>query len=242
MSNVIVGTITQAPAGGEVSVLLPGKTAADVVPCLRSMTGAQVGDSVLVLMAGSQAWAVGVLGAVPPPRPPDPLATVDDAPPTSVEMRRTVTGRAALTPSWTGTWRAGGWRSDTQDLFQGDWSGRGLNAGAAFIDGLDALGVLTEVTIHLERVSGAGASASQAPTMVLLGSGKSAGWPTVLASAAGPALAWGTSTDWEVPTSWLSLMQSGAATGVGIQTSTAQPYIKISGSRLWATATWERTS
>lgn len=240
---ITIGTVRAVPSGGMVSVSIPGQVDPVLVPATRDVASAVVGDTVVVVIDQSQMWAVGLLGTAPPPPPPVEIEPeVAATPPRTVEQVSVIRGTQVLTPTWTGTWRAGAWRGDTSDLFQGDFTGRGLNQGAAFIDGADAVGRITAANLHIEREPNAGATAAQTPTIVLLGSARSnSAFPSVISQTAGPALAWGASADWALPAGWLTHLQSGAATGLGIRIDTRDPYMKLAGSRLWLTVSWERT-
>lgn len=236
----MIGTVVTPPALGYLDVQIPGQPVPSRVVSTRAVDAAQAGDSVILWAEGSQLYAIALLG-VSTVKPAPPPATTGEVIPATVETRTTVTGSSVLAPSWTGTWRAGAWRPDTTDLYQGDWTGRGLNTGGAFIDGWDAVGTITEARVHMARLSNSGESAAQAPTMLLLGSARGAA-PTTLASSAGPALAWGQVSEWVVPAGWLSQMQSGAATGIGISSGSASPYVALGGSSIWMTVDWERTN
>lgn len=203
------------------------------VPVLRHVTAIAVGDTAVVQVEGGQAWVIGVLGIAPPPapetRPPDVAPpTVPPTGPTSVTLR----------PSWSGSWRGGAWRSDTSDLYQGDYTGRGINTGGCWWD-LPA-GVTSAVLTTVRGQGGAGAAT--APTMALLAGSGPAGAPAILATAAGPALLRGESADWVVPVGWIPQLASGAAEGIGITSGGSKtPYLVLIASGVGMTLTVSTT-
>jgi hypothetical protein len=231
--------VTTAPSGGFAQCQLAGASSSMRVAISRALAGAVVGDQIVVGVEGGQAWGLALLGTTTAPAPPPP--DTSDAPTPPPEQTSTVSGTSTLVPSWQGSWRSGAWRGDTQTLYQGDWSGRGVNQGAAFFDAT-VLGTLKRVQASLTRGQG-GVFAATAPTMALLaGTRSSSAYPAVLATAPGPALAPGQSGTWDLPSDWPSQLQSGAAGGIGITlgASTSSPYVAISDITL--TVDWERTT
>ena len=220
-----------APAAGRVLVLLPGKTSADLLPCVRGLQ-ASVGDVALIV----QGCVVGLLGTSPAPAAPAKIAP-GDVPAVSVEMLSMVSGSTVVWPSWTGTWQAGDWRTDTSDLVQGD-QGTGAQTGVAVLDGMDALGSLVSAAVHFQRDALVGVLGAADVTVVLIGS-EPGEVPATLAAMQGPTLEVGGSSDWAVPYQWLVQMQSGAATGIGIRAD-AGPVLALVGSELWVTVEWRR--
>lgn len=191
-----------------------------VAPSMGS--GYQVGQSVLVGRDGKAgAYVLGTIGTTPttPPSSPPP-------PPSYVQRSKVALPRQA------DTYR-GGWRG-VPDLYQGDYTGRGLNFGAAFygsqLQGLRAITSLARsATLTIRRLEG-GSYAAQAPTFKLLQqSAKPGGAPTVRATAAGPAVAVGRTATWALPTAWLDELLAGTSGGLGIQVGTASPYIHLAG-------------
>lgn len=236
---------------------------------LRSVSSINPGDACLVLSEGGARYIVGVLGAAPAPPPeppaPDPAPTpgrkkgkgkgsggagggsTGSAPKPPKPPK---TGTKTFQPTWAGSYR-GGWRSDTSSLFQGDWTGRGTNTGAAYYgNGPSSLQQITGAYVLLYRGSG-GSYAAQAPTMVLLaGKKRPGGAPRVLATARGPKLSINPKkggkkvyTKFRLPASWLSRLASGEAGGIGIRVSGRNPYIQLSpaGAGMSLTCHWKET-
>ena len=225
MTTMLVATVTVAPVGGFASVAWPdGRT--DIVAAARLTIG--VGDQVLVTSDRGQMWITAVLGtsAAPPAPPPIDDGTVPEVPP---EQRPVVTGsEKGLQPSWSGSHRGGAWRAGVDELYQGTWTSQPANRGAAMFGSLDAFGTLVGATAVLRRRDG-GVFGAQTPTMLLLApqAAKTGGFPTVLASTAGPAIAVNASAQWTLPAGWRSQMQAGTAAGIGIGTGAATPYIAL---------------
>jgi len=142
---------------------------------------------------------------------------------------KTTSGTSTVAPQSTGSWRAGSWRGDTTVLYQGDWTGRGIQEGAAYYgSGLSGVpGSITSATVRLVRQDGAGYTSAQIPTMTLLAGGSRGGAPSRLATAPGPALETGQSTDWPVPSSWLASMNNGSAGGIGCYVGSTSPYVGL---------------
>lgn len=193
---------------------LPGQ-----IPVARHVTNLTADTLVIVLSSAGAAWVVGALGVAPAQDiPPEAVATAPSAPvesPTSTPYR----------PKFSGTWR-GSWRPDTSDLYQGDWTGRGINRGAAWWGPLP--GSMTEASLRLVRSAGAGPSAATSPTLVLLaGTTRPAGWPQVLDTQTGPSLRRGETADWVLPETWVAQMRVGTAGGIGISINTTSPYMAL---------------
>ena len=198
------------------------------VPALRHVTSIAVGDTAVVIQQGGQAWLVGVMGVEPPPASPV-------VPPPSEDQDVVITPPAPppatpvtiqLRPTFSGSYRAGAWRGDTSDLYQGDYTGRGINTGGCWWGPLPSS--ILSATLRLER-GDAGAGAATAPTLCLLaGVARPGGAPTIRASVAGPALARGRGTDWAVPAAWISQLAAGTAGGIGCTSGGSRtPYVSL---------------
>jgi hypothetical protein len=221
MASVELWTVQSASGNG---VTVVNATQTLTFPLLRSYrisgSAPAVGDVVLVLRAGSAGWVLGAFGTQPgapvAPKPPDPP--------------QGTAGSNTFLPNFTGTYR-GGWRGDTSDLYQGDWTSRGINTGAGFY-GFQAKGLgnatANAVSVHITRGEG-GTGAAQAPTLVLLGPAGPSAPPQVLASQAGPALSIGQGADVTLPNSWGQQLIAATADGVGIYVNSASPYVQVKG-------------
>jgi len=154
-----------------------------------------------------------------------------------------VYGSDVFRPNSTGSYRNGSWRGDTPNLYQGDWSGRGVNTGAAFfgrsVKGLRGVTV-TRIRVRLKRLEG-GAYAATAPTLHLFSeNGRTSGGPTTVTSTAGPALRIGESRDFTLPDTWGSQLVAGTAGGVGIRVAGSSPYVQIRGASLALLIDWRK--
>ena len=170
--------------------------------------------------SSSDSWARAIRpGHGTPPRPPqeppsEPIAW-------------------SARPVWSGSWRSGSWRSDTSDLYQGDYTGRGVNIGGCWWGRLPSS--IRDGKVTLARASGAGIAAGQIPTMALLaGTNRPAGAPTIIATAAGPRLTRsgaGSSADWVIPADWITRLAAGTAGGIGITSGGSRdPYLALDAS------------
>ena len=159
---------------------------------------------------------------VNPPRP----APTKPKPAPVLSKYRWVT----LAPTTTGTYR-GGWRSDTNDLFQGDWTGRGANTGfAGFGSKIKALRADTTrtrtVRVKCKRLSG-GSYSGQTPTFWTTSQGsRPGGNVTRLDSTSGPSLTIGETDTFDLPADMRDDLLTGTAKGLAIY-SGSSPYIKI---------------
>lgn len=232
-----VGEVTAGLSGGRITVLVDESSLK--LPSVRGYTPT-VGDQVLVLLRGQGGYVVGALGSAPPP-PPAPEDPVNPWKPPPPEDP--VKGSDPFKPVFTGSYR-GGWRGDTRNLYQGDWSGRGVNTGAAYF-GLGPRGLrgatATRVRITLERLSG-GIYGGQSPTLRLLTDKKKpAGAPAEVGpSTAGPSLDIGERRTFDLPVAWGQSMIDGNSGGVGIRVAGSSPYIQLNGARIVLRIDWRK--
>lgn len=228
-----VGEILAAPSGGRVSVRLDEGTV--LVPILRAYSPT-TGDQCLVGVDGHAAYVLGALGTAPPP-PKDPAeAKASTSPPPDDPVK----GAKSFKPVFTGTYR-GGWRGDTRDLYQGDWTGRGNNTGAAYFGkGPSGLGgTCTRFEIRFKR-GGGGSYAAVAPTFKLLDEkSRPGGAPTIEGSDVGPALKIGDVRTYRLPDAWGQAFMSGASGGIGIA-SGASPYLSLVGGSISVRIEWRK--
>lgn len=230
---VRVGEITAGASGGKCTVLVD-ETALKL-HVLRGYTPT-VGDEVLVILRRGQGYVLGALGTAPPaPRVTSPTDVAP--PPTSLQ-----TGSTVFRPTSTGTYRGGSWRGDTRDLYQGDWTGRGVNRGAAFYGngprGLRGVTV-TRVRVTLKRLSG-GSYAAQSPTVRLIQEKARAGAPNYIDSTGGPSLRIGQSKTFDLPVAWGTQLVAGTAGGVGIYVGGSAPYVALDGGPMALRIDWKR--
>jgi hypothetical protein len=218
-----------------------GETAVNV-QVARDLTIA-VGDVCLVQRVGSAWFALQrfyTAASTSPPNnttPPPPKPAI-------------VYGTLVCPPVETRSYRPGGWRTDNDDVYQGEYFGNGNHTGCAFYGtkprSLEGATV-TRATIRVWRPDAGGANAAQATTMRLVTQSKRpAGAPTLGASTSGPSLRRGqTTTAFVIPTSWAQAMVDGTAGGLGFFDSSGSPYVILAGrgrsaSSFALTITWTR--
>jgi hypothetical protein len=141
-----------------------------------------------------------------------------------------------LTPSVTDTYR-GGWRSDTNNLYQGDWTGRGINTGFAGF-GAKIVGLRADTTrsrivrVQARRLSG-GVYAAVTPTWWTTSQGsKPAGNVTRLNADAGTSLTIGETDSFDLAATLRDQLLVGTARGLAIFVSGTSPYCQIEGASL----------
>jgi hypothetical protein len=156
----------------------------------------------------------------PPPPPPKPTV---------------VTGTKVFSPVETRSYRTvfGGWRTDTDDVYQGQFGGNGNHTGCAFYgNGPRSLAgaTVTGASVKLKRKSAGGVTAAQDTTFWLITQRtRPSGAPTRGASTDGPNLRWGQAGTFTIPTSWAQAMVDGTAGGLGIFESDGAPYVILDG-------------
>lgn len=218
MGGFTTGVVTADPAAGMVSVLLTGQSVPAAVAICRGVS-VNVGDTVLVGVDAAP-YVIGALGLVAS----TPVIGGVGAPASPTGSVET------LTPIGSATWRAGtgGWRTDTSQLYSGDWTGKGINWGGAWYGtGFRGRGTFAAGVAKLTRRAG-GSGSAVTPTMLLLAeSSRPAAWVVPIATTAGPSLAIDVTTDWTIPDAWRALLQSGAAGGIGIGQAGTIPYLAM---------------
>jgi len=217
---------TAAKSGDTVAVNINGTIV--TVKCARDITPAQ-NDLLLIDRAGMYWTAIARLGtaAVTPPTgngsAPDPKPAVTN-------------GSTNFGPVETRSYRTSvfvGWRSDNDDVYQGQYGGNGNHQGCAFYgSGPRSLAGATvrAARIQVRRKSAGGLAAAQSTTLFLVTqSTRPAGAPTLGSSTAGPNLGWGGATNFTIPTSWAQSMVDGTAGGLAIYASGGSPYVILDG-------------
>lgn len=196
-----------------------------------------VGDLVLVGRFPKSPWwvlaPVGTAPTVAPDAPPPPPV----APPPP-DVYRTV----SIVPRATYTYRSS-WRTDTHDLYQGDWTGRGRNTGVAFygsaVKGLkaDTAADGNRIVLRYKRLEG-GSFAATAPTFwTVAQSTKPGGAPTLLSSFSGTAVKQGKVVDTLVlPDARAAELLSGAAGGIACFVNADSPYVQLAGRSSYSAA------
>jgi hypothetical protein len=187
------------------------------------------GDALLVLKYGGRdAWcAVQRLGTAAPAAP-------DVPPPAPPAPKPAAAGRLVVPAYQTGSYRSGKWRTDNDDVYQGQYGGNGNNTGAVFYGTKPTSlsgATVTGATIRVWRPDAGGANSAQGTTMRLVTQDrKPAGAPTLTSSTSGPSLRRGqTVSAFTIPTSWAQAMVDGTAGGLGFFDSDGSPYVILAG-------------
>lgn len=193
------------------------------LPCLTSYVP-EVGQVVAVLVDRGRALVLGTV-SVPDTTPPVPELPPD--PPS-----QPVTGTNTFPATDAATYRGSGWRSDTSNVIQGDWTGNGINTGAWFYgtvvaDSLPGVTV-TGIEVYLRRQTG-GVNSAQAAGVKGHAMPSRAGAPTFTVGPQNVSLAVGNAGWYALPTSWGQQMVAGTLRGVGIQAPGASPYVVLAG-------------
>lgn len=221
--RAVLGTCTTVKSAGVATVTINGTDVA--VQVARDLTVA-VGDVVLVQKVGSQRFAVqrfytAAPAAVENIAPPPPKPAV-------------VYGTTVCSPVETRSYRNSAWRTDTTDVYQGQYGGNGNNTGCAFYGSKphSLAGATADAAwINVRRQSAGGNAAAQSTTLRLVTQKTlPAGAPTLTSTTPGPVLKWGqTDTGFAVPTSWAQSMIDGTAGGLAVFDATGSPYVILDG-------------
>jgi hypothetical protein len=172
----------------------------------------------------------------PPPPPPKPV---------------TRTGSKTFTPVETRSRQGSKWRTDNDDVYQGEYGGWGNHVGCAFYgSGPRSLAgaTVTSASVKLRRRRSGGVTAAQDTTFWLLAERtRPSGAPTRGSSTDGPNLKWGQSTTFAIPTAWAQAMVDGTSGGLAIFESDGAPYVILDGRSHYSasfqlTIKWSRTS
>lgn len=236
-----LATALAAKSGSTVSADIDGTTT--TIQVARDLTVAS-GDVLAVFRFGSQWFALAraftAATTIPldndPPPPPKPTV---------------VTGTTTISPVETRSYRSSGWRTDTTDVYQGQYGGWGNHTGVAFYGSkarsLDGATV-TGATVRIRRPNKGGAAAAQALTLHLVTQAtRPGGAPTLGSSTSGPSLKWGETETFTLPDSWGQALVDGTAGGLAVYEADGSPYVILSGRSSWSpaftiTLNWTRTT
>ncbi|HET8716672.1 MAG TPA: hypothetical protein VFM50_02890 [Nocardioidaceae bacterium] len=217
------GIATAATSSGTVTVNAGGTVVTMNAP--RDLTLA-AGDPVTYLRVGStwyvlQRYGTAAAADVDNPAPPPPKPV-------------TVTGSKTFTPVETRSRQGSKWRTDNDDVYQGQFGGNGNHTGCAFYgNGPRSLAgaTVTGVKVKMRRRNAGGITAAQDTTLwLVVQKTRPSGAPTLGGSTIdGPNLAWGQTTTWTLPDSWGQAMVDGTAGGLAIFESDGSPYVILDG-------------
>lgn len=221
--TVITGTVTARDTTTRmVTVDIDGYANTVTAPYIGG-TDPAVGDVAVLIRSANRLWMLGTFATgtqvvPPPPDPGDP-----DKPPTEP-----TTTKITLQPKATGTARNGSVRPDTNQLYQGDWTGRGVNSGMAVYRAKQLSGTVTRATLRIRRLD-AGVYAAVSPTLRLMSQSSLVGNPTWQDSQTGPAMKVGETRTVTLPNSWGQKLVTGQAGGIGIHVAGSSPYVRLAG-------------
>jgi hypothetical protein len=240
VTDALLATATSAKTGSTCTAIVNG--VATTVQVARDLTVAS-GDVIVIQRIGAQWFALAraytaatvIPDAPEPPPPPKPS---------------TVTGTLIVAPVETRSYRTTyGWRTDSTDVYQGEYGGWGNHTGAVFYGSKPRSlsgATVTDAKIRVRRLT-AGTYAPRATTMRLMTQAtRPGGVPTLTSSTSGPSLAVGSTTNsFDVPNSWVQAMVDGTAGGLAFFDSGGSPYVRFAGRGSWSpaftlTIRWQR--
>jgi hypothetical protein len=233
---------TASKSGDTVTVWINGKIV--TVKCARDISPAT--NDVLLLERTGMYWtAVARLGTAAVAPPSDNVSSPDPKP-------STTTGTSVFGPVETRSYRTGsftGWRTDNDDIYQGQYGSNGLHRGCAFYGGGPRVlsgATVTGCWIQVRRKNAGGITAAQTTTLWQVAeSTRPGGAPTLSNSTTGPSLAWGASTVFGFPQSMGQALVDGTAGGLAVYTASGSPYVILDGKGAYGpsftlTITWSR--
>ncbi len=186
------------------------------------------GDGLLVTRSGDTWYAFGRTGTAapsvpdtPPPPPPKPKPVV-------------ATGKLIVSPYATRSRQGSRWRTDTDDVYQGQYGGNGNHVGCVFYGSKPrslAGATVTSAFVRIRRLDKGGTNAAQDTTLRLVAERfRPSGAPTLGSSADGPNLRRGETRDGvQITTSWVQAMVDGTAGGLAVYEADGSPYVILAG-------------
>jgi hypothetical protein len=238
VSGSTLGTATSTVTSGTATFVIAGISTS--VQVARDLTIA-VGDVAVIQRVGAIWVAIARLypaapAAVDSPSPPDVKPAV-------------AAGTLVCAPVETRSYRPAGWRTDIDDVIQGQPGTSGNHTGCAFY-GLKPASLtgatVTAASVLLHRPARSGNPAPQALTLWrVTETTRPSGAPTLGASTAGPSLAWDQASTYTIPTAWAQAMVDGTAGGLAVFESDGDPLVALSGTTdygpaMTLTIDWQR--
>ncbi len=197
------------------------------------------GDGLLVVRSGDTWYALARTGTAAPSVPDTP------PPPPPPSKPVVTTGKLIVSPVETRSRQGSRWRTDTDDVYQGQYSGNGNHVGCAFFGSKPrslAGATVTSVYTRIRRLDKGGTNAAQTTTLRLVAERfRPSGAPTLGSVQDGPNLRRGeTRNGIQLPTSWGQAMVDGTAGGIAVYESDGSPYLILAGRSAWSAA-WTLT-
>jgi hypothetical protein len=211
----------------------------------RSLTTA-AGDVVIGLRSNAEIIIIERLLVVAPDPPEE-----EQAPPPAPEPV-TQTGTLTIAPVETRSYRPNwGWRTDNDDVYQGEYGNNGNLTGCAFYGNKPrslAGATVTRATIRVKRIQG-GVFANRTTTLRrITNKTKPSGAPNLTGSTMnGPTLAVGETDTFTIPDAWAQELVDGSSGGLAIFDASGSPYMRLAGRAAWSSAwtlsiSWSRTT
>lgn len=176
------------------------------------------------------------------------VGTVDEPPSGPCSINGTTT----FLPKRTATYRGGRWRTDTDDVYQGQTGSQGNQTGCAFYGTqMKTLAGVTVLSAFLkaERLAAGKTHSAQTTTLRhVVENAKPSGAPTVGGSYDGPDLSVGSArTRIVLDTTLVAAMIAGTYGGLAIFDSGGSPYVRLAGKSHYAasfaiTVEWQRNT
>lgn len=192
------------------------------------------GDALLVIRSGSTWYAIARTGTAAPAAPE---TTRPPVPPT----RPPQTGRLVISPVETRSRQGSRWRTDTDDVYQGEYGSNGNHVGVAFYGKKPrtlAGATITGAALKIRRLDKGGTNAAQDTTLRLVAeSTRPSGAVTLGSSADGPNLRRGQTDEYvPIPTSFGQALVDGTAGGIAVYEADGSPYVILAGRGSWGPA------
>jgi hypothetical protein len=195
------------------------------------------GDALLVCRAGATWVAIARLQTAAPASIVAPTVPPKPAPPTT-------RGRLVITPVETRSRQGSKWRTDTDDVYQGQYGGNGNHVGCAFYGRKAATianATVLSASVRVRRPDRGGSNAATPTTMRLITERfRPSGAPTLTSSTSGPSLRRGATGTFSVPDAWAQAMMDGTAGGLAVYDASGSPYVILAGRGTWSPA-WTLT-
>jgi hypothetical protein len=227
-----LATATAAKSGSTCTAIIDGTVV--TVQCARDLTVAS-GDVLMLILFDAQWFAVGRAFTAAP------VDTAPDNTPPPPPKPTTVIGTTVIAPVETRSYRSGKWRTDNDDVYQGQYGGNGNHTGCAFYGNKPrslAGATVTRAVIRVRRPDAGGANAAQPTTLrQVTQKTRPGGAPTLTGSTSGPSLRRGQTTNsFAIPTSWGQAFVDGTAGGLAVYEADGSPYVILAGRGRWSAA------
>ncbi len=228
---MIIATAKSTKSAGAFQAEINGQTV--TVQAARGLTPA-VNDVVMIEKVGTLWYAVDAVDVTAGSQPSD---TATGPPPT------VSTGTLTVTPVETRSYRSGsvtGWRTDDDDVYQGQYGGWGNHTGSVFYGTKPrslAGATVTGATFRVRMLQTGSYPPGTATMRLMTNSVRPGGAPTLTSSTSGPSLVQGAQEDrFPVPVTWVQAMVDGTAGGLAFFTSSGSPYLRMAGRGSWSAA------